>query len=137
MRICIILYLITSCAMFAQFPTDCVPSEISKTEADSIIDPIEYIRQTRITAALESLWINPDYLPDELYIDRENNLINPKFLPSESRQETGEDSLGRPEYRVYRRNGEAVLVEKIGFSDNSRAFMAYRPEKSRWWKCAE
>ncbi|MGC9315450.1 MAG: hypothetical protein ACP5G4_07455 [bacterium] len=137
MRIYIILYLITSCVMLAQFPMDCVPSEISKAEADSIIDPMEIIRQNRMDTALDSPWINPDYLPDELYVDRKIDLYNPNFLPAESRQETGEDSLGRPEYRIYRRNGEAVLVEKIGFSDNSRAFMAYRPEKSRWWKCAE
>ncbi len=137
MRICIILYLITCCAILAQFPEDWIPSEISKAEADSIIDPMETIRQNRMDAALDSPWINPDYLPDELYNDRSINLILPDFLPAESRQESGEDSLGRPEYRVYRRDGKAVLVERIGYSENPRAFMAYRPEKSRWWKCAE
>jgi hypothetical protein len=123
--------------MFAQFPSECDPLEISKTQADSIINPIEYIRQTRITAALDSPWINPEYLPDELYHDRDNDLIETIYLPAENREESGLDSLGRAEYRTYYRVGEPVLVEKIGYGENPRAFMAYRPEKSRWWKCAE
>jgi len=137
MRNCIMLYMITICAIFAQFPPEWNPLEISKPQADSIIDPVDYIRQTRITTALDSPWINSEYLPDEIYLDRDNDLIDAKFLQCETREERGFDSLGRAEFRTYLRNGEPVLIEMIGYSENPRAFMAYRPEKSRWWKCAE
>lgn len=138
MRKYIILFAIITYALPAQFVSlDRNWIEIDHAEADSILDPIESIITARNIAAIDSPWINPDYMPDEIFENRETNVLKPEFEPVEKREYEGVDSLGRPIYRVYYQNEKPVLLEKIGYRDSKRAFMAYHPRKSRWWKCAK
>ncbi len=138
MRKHIILFAIMTHALIAQLVfLDQTWFEIDRAGADSIRDPVEAIITARNVAAIDSPWINPGYLPDEIFENRETNVLKPEFQLVEKRGYEGADSLGRPIYRVYYRNKKPALLEKIGYRDSKRAFMAYHPKKSRWWKCAK
>lgn len=136
MRKLIMLIIIMTYALFAQPGLlDQTWIEIDRAQADSIRDPVATIFMARQEAAVDSPWINTSYLPREFYENRDGGLKS-EFRPLKRRETTGIDSLGRPTYRVFYRNKKPILLEKIGYSDSKRSFMAYQPEKSRWWKCA-